>query len=109
MLGRVHQVLLSAEHVCNLHQLVIDDAGEVIRRKPVALLDHKVFVLPGRYGHFAENVVNDGHVFIGHLESHDNRATGGTGCGSLLRGGYRIGTRISKTTGTLPSCLSHRR
>ena len=38
----INQVLLAPDHVCDVHQAVIDDHGEVVRGEAIALLDNEV-------------------------------------------------------------------
>ena len=42
LLWRVRNVVIAAEHVADLHQVVVNDNGKVVRWHPVALLDDKV-------------------------------------------------------------------
>ncbi len=60
----IHQMFLAANNVCNLHQIVIHNAGEVVRREAVAFLDDKITNLAGSKGDFAAYHILHHHRFI---------------------------------------------
>jgi len=86
---RVHQVLLAAEHVGDLHRRVIDDHGVVVRRPAVALHDHEVAQLRRPDRHVAKDLVGHDEVALRHLEADDHRPAGVAG---LLR--FGIGREV---------------
>ena len=109
VLGRVHQVLLPAEHMRDLHQLVVDDAGEVIGGESVALDDYEILMLLRGDCHRTEDVVNDGDVLVGHLQANDHRPPGRLGRQTLLNGGHGFGADITPHPLLSPGLLAHGR
>jgi hypothetical protein len=75
VLRRVHQVLLAAEHGGDLHEVVVHDDGEVVRREAVRLADHEVVDVIFADRDVAQDQVGDGPRDPGHVEAHDRAAT----------------------------------
>ena len=71
---RVRQVLLGADDVRDLHLMIVDDDGEVVRRQPVGADQDEVAerLLPPR--HLAADHVVDRHVaVVRHVEAQRER------------------------------------
>ena len=77
MLGRRRHPLFPADHVGDLHQVIVDDVREVIRRQAIGLEQHlhvdgRVFIRDRA----AREVDDDGGTCLGDLHAHDERLAG---------------------------------
>ena len=107
VLGRVDEMLLSAEHAIDLHQGVVHHAGEVIRRPAVALADDEVLEFRPRQAHLAEDLIDHHQILGRHDEAHRHRSSGVAGGPGLLRRGQRVGPREFEGPLLAPGLLAH--
>ena len=71
LLRRIGNVFLRAEHVGHAHQMVVNDDGEVIRRRAIGLGDDEIIELGHIEIHTAVDQVVDPHgAPHGHLEAN---------------------------------------
>ena len=87
LLGRVADVVLSADHAGDAHDHVVHGGGQVVRGRPVAARHHEVLDLRVVEGDLTtDHVVDDGRARQRHGEAPHRRAPLGLERGDLLRG-----------------------
>ena len=99
VLGRRRQPLLGADHVRDLHQVIVDDVGEVVGREAVGLEQDLVVDLRVLELHLAAQAIDE-HDLAGarHRQPHDERLAGGDARGpSSARGARGTGRRSRRT------------
>ncbi len=101
MLGSRREPLLAADHVRDLHQVVVDDVGEVIRRQAVGLQQHlHVDRRVLERDRSAREIVDDARPFRRHLHSHDVRFAGRRACRRLVgRDGETVAVVVLRHAG----------
>jgi len=90
---RLGQKLLSAEHEGDAHGGVIGNIGQMVGGHAVGLADDEVVQFARRDGHITHDLVTNGDVLAGGLESNDHRPTGLPGLANVvfIREGRRAG------------------
>ncbi len=111
---RVRDVILSSNHVRHLHQRIVDDHGEVVRRTAVGAHDHRIADDVGLKADLASNRVREDDVaIVGDAKADRGALAGGRALGILpLRqppAGAGIARRPSGGEGLLTLCLELRR
>ena len=87
VLGRGRDPLLGADDVADLHQMVIDDVGQMIRGEAVRFEQHLVVHVVVREGDGAAQLVAEGGLALyRNLEADDRRATLRLKSSNLRRG-----------------------
>ena len=78
MFGRAGNPLFAAEDVRDLHEMIVDDVGEMIRRQSVGLhQDLHVDGLPIELDLAAAQIFDDANAVVGNLHPNDVRFAGG--------------------------------
>ena len=71
---RIHQMLLTANNVRHLHQIIVNHARKIIRRESVALQYYKIANLTAIKTHLpAHHIANNNRPLFGHRKTHRNR------------------------------------
>ncbi len=94
---RVGDMVFPAQHVRDLHQVVVDDDREVIRRDAVAFDDDEIARVFGGKRNFAfDHIVEGVGLVLRHAETHARHAAFGFERLALLRRQIAVSARITR-------------
>ena len=74
----IHQVIIAAHDMCDLHVVIIDHHGEIIGRIAIRAQQDEVIEFLGRPAHRALDRVLEHDIAVGRLETHRERLVGRT-------------------------------